>query len=36
METFVQLTTQDEETGSGQAVRNHLDHRAWYASWLPV
>ena len=28
MQTFVQLTTQDEETGSRQAVRNHLDHRA--------
>ncbi len=28
MQTFVQLTAQDEEAGCGQTVRNHLDHRA--------
>ena len=27
VKTFVQLTTQDEETGCGQTVRNHLDNR---------
>jgi hypothetical protein len=36
MQAFVQLAAQNKQARRGQTVGNHLNHRPWYASWLPV